>query len=177
MQYKYISDLHINDLSIFDWRPQFTSMEQFIMTLIPEWNAYTEKDDIVIIVGDVGTYCPSTINVLNHLNGRKVLVTGNHDMEWGVHLWDSKVFQGVYDSLDMNGIHIEHTPQYTSSKYKYFVHGHHHLYNTAGMYKAFKSYAADIFRLNCSADILHFHPSTLQELILAKELLLEEMSA
>jgi calcineurin-like phosphoesterase family protein len=48
--------------------------------LVERWNALVGKDDIVIIVGDV-FFCGSqkANAIMKRLNGKKILVTGNHD--------------------------------------------------------------------------------------------------
>lgn len=77
----YISDWHYghkNSLS-FDNRP-FFSVEEMNEELIKRWNDAVGVDDIVYILGDM-FWCnlSEAIQVLDRLNGQKILVKGNHD--------------------------------------------------------------------------------------------------
>lgn len=48
--------------------------------MISEWNAIVNPEDIVYILGDVA-FLPANqaVNILNRLNGTKILIEGNHD--------------------------------------------------------------------------------------------------
>lgn len=80
----YISDLHFGHFNImrFDNRP-FRSVEEMDGTLIKNWNSVVDKDDTVYILGD---FCWLTegrwIEILEQLNGNKVLIRGNHDLKY-----------------------------------------------------------------------------------------------
>ena len=175
MQVKYISDLHLYDSYSLDWRSDFRTLDEIANHIVESWNAFTAPDDIVIVVGDIGFCCPKTIDVLNKLNGRKILVKGNHDVDWGEKLYTCGVFSGVHDYIDNNGIYVQHIPDENTIARQYFVHGHHHRYDMPGMQRKLEQYARDTYRLNCAADLLDFHPQTITELILTKEVLLEDM--
>ncbi len=176
MKYKYISDLHINDLDMLEWRPQFNSVLSYSDFLIEEWNKFTIPTDTVIIVGDIGYPSDLTVDVIKRLLGKKVLVIGNHDYLWGNWLWSCGLFQGIYYELDINGIHIQHIPENNRQACNYYIHGHHHRYDMPGMYNAYLKYKVDAVRLNCSADINGFKPCSIQQLILNKELLIDKLN-
>ena len=77
------SDLHLGHARIIAYadRP-FESVDDMHETLIQRWNEHVPKDQIVYIVGDVahGPDSVSTaIRVLTQMNGRKILIRGNHD--------------------------------------------------------------------------------------------------
>lgn len=178
MQYKYISDLHLYDVYSTDWRSSFKSLDHYASSLIDSWNTTTKDDDIVIIVGDIGHYCPRTVEVYKRLKGQKVLVVGNHDLSWGEKLFTSKIFTGVYDQLAADDMFIKHVPDDDiTQKYPIFIHGHHHRYDMPNMLHSLQQYASDTNRFNCAADINNNRPCTLQELMLNKELLLEKYRA
>ena len=165
--------MHLFDSYSFDWRPQYLSLESYARDFCEQWRYSTVEEDTVIIVGDIGVYCKFTINILKSLPGKKVLVKGNHDISWGSALWSCGIFQGIYDELSDGDVYVKHIPDITV-KGKYFVHGHHHTYDTPNMQKELQLYAADPYRLNCSADLLGNKPMTLQELIICKEILIDE---
>ncbi len=170
MSVKYISDLHLYDIYSIGWRTN-TTLEQFADKLEYNWNITTEEDDLVIIVGDIGDCCDKTKKLLRKLNGSKVLVLGNHDSSWGRDIFDSTLFQGVYKSINQDGIYVQHIPDVTVPC-TYFIHGHHHRYDLPGMYNALKLYQNTSKMLNCSVDLTG-HPMGLPELITNKELVIE----
>lgn len=173
MQYRYISDLHLYDIYSMEWRGKFGSFDNYALNLINTWNSNVSKDDVVIVVGDIGYYCEKTVKVLNSLRGTKVLIIGNHDLAWGKNLYTCNIFSGIHHTYDCNGIHLEHTPNGNRGNCQWYIHGHHHRYDMPGMTKVFKEYFYDTYRLNCSADLLDNKPCTLQELIIRKELLID----
>jgi len=174
MQWKYISDMHLYDVSSFEWRPQFDNLDLYAINLIDSWNAFTEPDDIVIVTGDIGHLCPKTISVLSKLKGTKILIVGNHDVEWGAKLYTCGVFSGVHNVIEQNNIHIQHIPEPYTGVCQFYIHGHHHRYDMPGMQNALNLYARDTYRLNCAADINGNRPCTIQELMLNKEVLLDK---
>lgn len=79
----FTSDLHFWHKPIlredFDNRP-FKDLQDMEDGLIKNWNSVVGKEDIVIVVGDV-FFCGTqkAREIMNKLNGTKILVTGNHD--------------------------------------------------------------------------------------------------
>ena len=77
----YIADLHFGHTNVirFDNRP-FKDMKEMEEELIRRWNDRVTAVDTVYILGD---FCwrPSNawIPLVQRLNGRKVLIRGNHD--------------------------------------------------------------------------------------------------
>lgn len=173
MSVKYISDLHLYDIDSIDWRPQFNNLDSFAMLLLDKWNAFTLPSDTVIVVGDIGTPCTRTINVLSKLNGNKILVKGNHDIIWGRELYTCGIFSGIYDNITIDNLYITHIPENVPHNTGYIIHGHHHRYDTPNMSKVLMQYVADTYRLNCCADLVDLRPRTLQDLALCKEILID----
>lgn len=175
---KYISDLHLYDIDSLEWRDRLNmGLDQYAAFLIDQWNYFTDPDDLVIIVGDVGHYCCKTLEVLKRLKGTKVLVLGNHDVSWGRAAYDASIFKGTHTSITYNNIYIKHVPEIPDSirsEVTYIVHGHHHRYDMPNMQLKLSQYARDIYRYNCAADMNNHHPCTLQELMLNKEIVLEK---
>lgn len=81
MRIFYTADLHlgharINELS---GRP-FSSVEAMNAALIKRWNSRVEPDDHVYVLGDVCMgRLDESLALIKLLNGRKLLVVGNHD--------------------------------------------------------------------------------------------------
>ena len=77
----YIADLHLGHKAILrlDHRP-FCDLQQMEETVVLLWNATVKKDDTVYILGDFCWYdVQGWVKVLKKLNGKKVLIKGNHD--------------------------------------------------------------------------------------------------
>lgn len=77
----FTSDWHIGHANSikFDNRP-FKDLDHMHGVLINNYNAIVPKDGICYHLGDVGMSSIDTLkNVINKLNGTKVLVLGNHD--------------------------------------------------------------------------------------------------
>jgi calcineurin-like phosphoesterase family protein len=75
-----LSDHHFSHKNIikFENRP-FDSVEQMNEFMIQAHNDIVASDDIVYFLGDVSFNQKIAVNQVNALNGKKVLITGNHD--------------------------------------------------------------------------------------------------
>lgn len=77
----FTSDLHFGHKNIirFDNRP-FLNINEMDETLINNWNAKVKSEDLIYILGDFSWYNPDkTCEILDKLNGKKILIKGNHD--------------------------------------------------------------------------------------------------
>ena len=76
----FTSDLHLGHKNIIKYcdRP-FNSVEHMNDTLISNWNSVVTKDDIVYVIGDFSMGIPAVEEFTPKLNGRKILISGNHD--------------------------------------------------------------------------------------------------
>jgi calcineurin-like phosphoesterase family protein len=81
-----IGDLHLGHQRIIDYtgRP-FSSVEEMDTAIIQNWNKYVRKDDWVICLGDFAFGDPRPY--LRQLNGRLILIKGNHDKYLEGHYW------------------------------------------------------------------------------------------
>ena len=75
------SDLHFNHTNILGFcRSNFTTIEEHNEYIIKQYNSVVGKDDLVYILGDVGFTPEKALSELvKRLNGRKILLVGNHD--------------------------------------------------------------------------------------------------
>ena len=104
----YISDMHFGHKNCiaFDNRP-FTSVEEMDDAMIANWNNAVSSGDTVYILGDMCWGKQSrAIEILQQLNGDKVLIKGNHDKLTNVDY--AKQFIKVADYLEIEdaGKHI-----------------------------------------------------------------------
>lgn len=115
MKQYYISDIHFNHSNVikFDCRP-FLTVKEMEETIVENWNNRVKANDIVYIVGD---FCWSLedewIRILNKLNGRKMLVRGNHDIKKMSNKLKNKFIKvSDYEEIKDNGrrIILSHYP-------------------------------------------------------------------
>ena len=80
---RYIADLHFDHANVikFDNRP-FSSIEEMNSELIRRWNETVKNNDTTYIIGD---FCwgkaDRWVELLQELNGNKVIIRGNHDLK------------------------------------------------------------------------------------------------
>lgn len=93
----YIADCHFGHDKVrqLDDRP-FASVEQMNECMIERWNEVVrKKKDEVVILGDFCMGKGEQVNeILSRLNGRKYLVTGNHDQ---IFLRDKRLDTGLFE--------------------------------------------------------------------------------
>ncbi len=78
-----IADTHFGDEKIirYENRP-FEDAEEMENVLTGNWNARVGEEDLVYILGDFAEGSKETVSRLcKQLNGKKILVMGNHDVE------------------------------------------------------------------------------------------------
>lgn len=115
MQTFFTSDLHLGHKNVIALceRP-FHSLEDMHSILIANWNRVVKKDDLVWVLGDF-SFSSSTVTkqYLSELQGRKILVQGNHDkggplayLAAGFEL----VLQRATIKLSGRTVHLSHYP-------------------------------------------------------------------
>ncbi|HZJ06438.1 MAG TPA: hypothetical protein VFD59_13325 [Nocardioidaceae bacterium] len=83
----FTADLHLGHRNIIDYsgRP-FRDADQMDGALIERWNSTVAPQDEVIVLGDFAMgRIKETLPIAGVLNGRKVLLVGNHDRCWHGH--------------------------------------------------------------------------------------------
>jgi len=111
----FTSDTHFGHKNILEYckRP-FSSVEEMDKRLIENWNNVVKPDDIVFHLGDFA-FCGSNRirEIRNQLNGKIILVKGNHDR----HLKDSlcnELFEGTTYQLQIQlgdrSVYLNHFP-------------------------------------------------------------------
>lgn len=129
-----ISDTHWNHDNILTFlrrsgkkvRPEFSSVSEMNETIAYRWNSVVSPGDTVYHCGDVAFR--KDLSILKRLNGRKILILGNHDncdmLEY------AEYFEEIYSILKLPkiGIIMTHAPMHIDCiKKKYMnVHGHIH---------------------------------------------------
>lgn len=77
----FTSDLHLFHKNIAKYCPgRDSDMKVMVEKMITTWNLNVGKDDEVYILGDISFgKADETREIIGKLNGRKILVMGNHD--------------------------------------------------------------------------------------------------
>lgn len=174
----YIADMHISHDNIlhFDNRP-WSNIKEHDKALIDNWNAVVTNEDTVYILGDFhwGKEC-DWLEVLEQLNGNKVLIKGNHDI---TPQKSKKYFQDVKDYKEMNDngrkVVLCHYPiPYFKNHYYGWYHLYGHVHNTFEhnmaqhqRYLMEELYGTECKMYNCGAMIsyMQYTPRTLDEII------------
>lgn len=80
------SDLHFGHINIIKYYPKtrghFKDVDHMTEEMILEWNKTVRENDLTYILGDVA-FLPSAkaVAIMRRLNGRKILIQGNHDLK------------------------------------------------------------------------------------------------
>lgn len=179
MEY-FIADTHFGHENILKLanRP-FASVEEMDETIIRNWNARVKKHaDTVYIVGDFIWEEKDPTPYLSKLNGKKVLITGNHDEKWlkkydvkGYFQETAPYFQNKILGKTVTFCHYpmlewKDCRKMGSKKLGWHIHGHIH--------GKFKSEYAPLFlaphALNAGVDVNGFMPVTFDELVKNNEI-------
>ncbi len=170
----FISDLHLGHANIIKLcgRP-FATVEEMDEAFISAWNKKVKNADTVYIVGDLVWEKSNALDYINKLNGKKVLIAGNHDKKWLKKFDYFSYFENIVNYLEIKSNNIDitlcHYPMLEwknsrkmgSKKLGYHIYGHLHNRYT----EEFKTLFMMPHALNAGADVNGFVPVTLEELI------------
>ncbi len=147
------SDWHLGE-NRFDlmFRP-FKTTDEHDNTIINNHNSLVSPDDIVYVVGDaVYQKSPNSLPLINKMNGKKILIRGNHDGAFTDEqlspYFDKIVEDGGGIELSINDIdcYLTHYPT-TSKPDKFNLVGHIH-----GAWKY------QLNMVNIGVDVNHYYP-------------------
>jgi calcineurin-like phosphoesterase family protein len=122
-----ISDTHFSHKNIMKFEPlarPFVTVEEHDAELVRRWNAVVKPKDTVWHLGDV--LFGKNFKVLEHLNGIKNLVLGNHD-RYPI----EEYFNRVVGCVEIRRCILTHLPVHPSQlnrRYRLNIHGHLHSY-------------------------------------------------
>lgn len=127
-----ISDTHFGHTNMLNFtrangtplRP-FAHVDEMNDTLIKNWNSVVAPHDKVYHLGDV-TMNAKSLNLLYTLNGTKILIKGNHDIQALKYYLPH--FKDIRASHELDGLLLTHIPVSDTQKQRYRgnVHGHLH---------------------------------------------------
>ena len=149
-----ISDTHFGHANIIKYadRP-FDTVEEMNEVMVENWNSVVKQGDKVYHLGDV-TMNSKSLDILSRLNGRKVLIKGNHDIQklkfYTPHFYD------IRGSHELDNFVLTHIPVSDTQKlrYKGNIHGHTHEKNLE-----------DPWYFNVSVEQINYTPIAFDEII------------
>lgn len=159
---RLIADLHLGHTAMAHHRgfqDEFYHDEYLIET----WNSTVKsKRDLTYILGDITMEKDFFYYQLDRLNGRKVVVGGNHDMSRDIRelLNYVEAFAGVIDYKGFVLTHIPIHPQELYERYRGNIHGHIH------EHLIMNGDVPDSRYLNVSAEQIGYRPITIEELLI-----------
>lgn len=173
MKIFFTSDTHFGHANIIKYcnRP-FASVEEMNEGIIQKWNAVVSPGDVVYHLGDFAMGHKDNVNIRKRLNGKVILVKGNHDKKDAVHL--AAGFDEIHRRLEIEvegyKLYLAHIPVHLPDPtnrtyppdlvksppalYDYFLCGHVH--------EQWRRHGTTI---NVGVDVSDFTPLTLQQLL------------
>ncbi len=125
----FIADTHFNHANIIKYcnRP-FKNTDEMNKYIIKKWNSVVKQTDTVYHLGDVGFGKFEELKTLvGSLNGRKILLRGNHDFKIGVNTWKEIGFVGVYKKeIILDNLLLTHIPTEEVEENQINIFGHIH---------------------------------------------------
>lgn len=127
----FIADTHFSHENIIKYcdRP-FKTLEEMNETLINNWNSIVDKDDIVYHLGDFTIDYDNLDKLINRLNGKIYLISGNHEgksikfySDIGLTVLPTKT------KLDEYKIILSHKPLDNNLIPKGYINVHGHIHN------------------------------------------------
>ena len=130
----FISDTHFGHANMLQFtnydgtrmRP-FNSIEELDELMIENWNEMVKPTDKIYHLGDVVYRCKNRDQIMQRLNGEKVLIKGNHDRDQLG--WYMKYFKDIRGTFHIDGNYLlGHFPIHPDSKGRFVrqLHGHCH---------------------------------------------------
>lgn len=174
----YISDLHFSHEAClrFDNRP-WTDVNKMNEDIIEKWNNKVDNEDTVYILGDIAMkFGEDTLNIIKRLNGRKILIKGNHDR---ISPQIAREFNGkVYDYLEIKdnnrNVVLCHYPIPCFNKHHYggfHLFGHVHLSHEYNFIESMKrdfeeiDVLCNMYNVGIMIPYMDYTPKTLNEII------------
>lgn len=129
------SDDHFEHKNIIKYsnRP-YSSINEMNEALIENHNSLVKPNDVTYFLGDVAFAPPDkTVAFLNRMNGRKILIKGNHDRANLRFAQFREAFEAIYDiaelSIDKHQVVMCHFPMlswHRMGRGSFMLHGHCH---------------------------------------------------
>lgn len=146
-------------------------------TIINQWNRVVNKKDLTYILGDITMETDEYYYQLDRMNGRKIVVLGNHDL----HQHSRKLLEyveSVAGHIDYKGFALTHCPIHPNeiSFYRGNIHAHIHE-NKLNELQVMSKYGDPGCEIedtlhkyyNVDAMLVNYKPKTIDELLNGKD--------
>lgn len=160
-----ISDLHLDHDNIIDYcdRP-FDAVEAMNESLVENWNAVVDPDDVVLYGGDltIRSSAAATLDWLDELHGEIVFLLGNHDntvIKSIDHVQFVEEFRFEHRGVPFHAVHDP--ADGPSNPTGWLLHGHHH----NNWPDKFPFVDHDERRVNFSVELLEYQPLAIDRLV------------
>ncbi len=127
----FIADTHFGHKNIINYEKRpFQNIREMDEFMINKWNEVVSSNDIVYHLGDVSFYNKEkTKEIISKLNGKKVLIKGNHDdrsNEWFREVGFDEVSE--YPIVLDEWVILQHEPPTYINDFMpyYYLYGHVH---------------------------------------------------
>ncbi len=166
----YIADTHFfhGNMIKYENRP-FKDVEEMNETIVANWNRKVAENDEIYILGDFAFCNGDKVNeLLDRLNGKKYLITGNHDSFMKYKEFDRSKFVSIRDIMKVSDnktkIVLCHYPiAVWESQHHGSLHFYGHIHKLG--FDRFPDYAHKENSYNVGADLTGFEPVTLDEIL------------
>lgn len=162
----FTSDLHLGQKGInYVHQRPFDDVETMNEEIITNYNRVITDEDTVYIIGDLcnGVSVAQANELIRQLNGKKILIRGNHDKQY-----DESLFEEIcdYKILFYRGfsfvlMHYPIMDWYKKSKGSIHIHGHLHSdrrYNLTNRKKGLRRY-------DCGVDANSYAPVSILQIM------------
>ena len=165
-----ISDTHFyhNNIIKYSNRP-FNNVNEMNIKIIENWNSVISKNDTVIHLGDFAlAHFDISKNILDNLNGFKIIIKGNHDrsIKWLLRLGFNRAYKSLFLNTKYGKLFFIHKPSKVSKSLEeqcdFIIHGHLHERNLSdidyAIDKNIKKY------INVSVEQINYKPIKILDL-------------
>lgn len=167
MKHWFTSDIHFRHKNILRLcgRP-FSDIDETDEAVIANFNSVVKPDDMLYILGDVN-FKGNADDLIPRLNGRKVLIVGNHDKDY-----DPALFEEIHQLHEVNvpvrGRHFRfvlcHYPfAEWNGFYKGAIHLHGHQHNKPVYNEEMRS--QKLLRYDVGVDANGFYPVSAEQIV------------
>ena len=180
----FISDTHFGHANMITFlnydgtrmRP-FSSVEECDELMIEKWNKVVKPSDRIFHLGDVVYKCKNRDEIMQRLNGEKILIKGNHDRDQLG--WYMKYFKDIRSTHHIDGNYLlGHFPVHPDSKGRFVrqLHGHIHAQTVMKSSLVHCGFVRepDLWYRNCCVEVNNYTPIPFEVIKQETEKLIED---
>lgn len=162
----FTSDLHLGHEEVIAKRQRpFADVREMNEALIGNYNQRVRDDDTVYILGDLchKLSLSEANELIARLNGRKILLRGNHDLDYDPALFEAQHDFLMEDFADRRFVMIHYALVDWPRRKKGGIHLHGHMHESRAYNEANR--AKGLFRYDVGVDANEYRPVSLEEVL------------